>query len=146
MTILTDTPIAAVTGITEATVADKRIVNNSTVSDLRATLRLDSQTAIRLYYAGDEITGIAASREGTEVSVNTGYSSEKSSYYVEIPNVAAQYLDNNYVVTFGDKGSVTVNGLSYVFLVLKNSTDTDLLNVVKAIYEYNTAAEAFFIS
>ena len=121
-------------------------MNNSTVSDLRATLRLDSQTAIRLYYAGDEITGIAASREGTEVSVNTGYFSEKSRYYVEIPNVAAQYLDDNYVVTFGDKGSVTVNGLSYVFLVLKNSTDTDLLNVVKAIYEYNTAAEAFFIS
>ena len=78
--------------------------------------------------------------------MNTGYSPEKKKYYVEIPDVAAQYLDDNYVVTFGNEGSVTVNGLSYVYLALKNSSDTDLLNVVKAIYEYNRAAEIFFAS
>ena len=30
--------------------------------------------------------------------------------------------------------------------VLKNSDDTDLLNVVKALYEYNRASEIFFAS
>lgn len=104
------------------------------------------QTAIRLYYSGDKIEGITASRDGNEVSLNTGYSPEKGKYFVEIPDVAAQYLDDGYVVDFGDKGTVTVNGLSYVYLALIYSNDTDLLNVVKAIYEYNRAAEIFFAS
>ena len=115
-------------------------------SPLPGVTAMFRQTAIRLYYSGDKIEGITASRGENEVSLNTGYSPEKKKYYVEIPDVAAQYLDDNYVVTFGNEGSVTVNGLSYVYLALIYNNDTDLLNVIKAIYEYNRAAEIFFAS
>ena len=139
-------PTVEIADVTEKTVEDKQLKNNSTVTGLSASLCLDSQTAIRLYYSGDKIEGITASRDGNEVSLNTGYSPEKGKYFVEIPDVAAQYLDDDYEVTFGNEGSVTVSGLSYVYLALIYSNDTDLLNVVKAIYEYNRAAEIFFAS
>lgn len=115
-------------------------------SPLPGVTAMFRQTAIRLYYSGDKIEGIKAFRGENEVSLNTGYSPEKGKYFVEIPDVAAQYLDDGYVVDFGDKGTVTVNGLSYVYLALIYSSETDLLNVVKAIYEYNRAAEIFFAS
>ena len=137
---------AEITSVTAENVKGNKLVNNSSVSGIDVSLCLDSQTAIRLYYTGDEITGITATRGGSAVAVNTGYSEEKQKYYVELPNVAAQYLDDNYVVTFGDKGNVTVNGFSYVYLALTKSEDADLKHVVRAIYEYNSAAEAFFHS
>ena len=144
-TVLIAKPVE-ITDVTKETVEDKQLINNSSVSGLSASLCLVSQTAIRLYYSGDKIEGIKAFRGENEVSLNTGYSPEKGKYFVEIPDVAAQYLDDGYVVTFGNEGSVTVNGLSYVYLALIYSNDTDLLNVVKAIYEYNRAAEIFFAS
>ena len=139
-------PPVEITDVTEETVEDKQLINNSTVTGLSASLCLVSQTAIRLYYSGDKIEGITAYRDGNELSLNTGYSPEKGKYFVEIPDVAAQYLDDGYEVDFGDKGTVTVNGLSYVYLALIYSNDTDLHNVVKALFEYNRAAEIFFAS
>lgn len=106
----------------------------------------ERETAIRVYYTGKAIKGITALFDDDDVDIVTGRSNGMN--FVEIPNIPAKHLDDYYVVDFGTYGTVTVNGLSYCYLVLKyyqNDPDySDLVSTVKAVYEYNRAAEAFF--
>ena len=112
------------------------------------SLRLESETAVRIYYSGDAISGITASCDGRPVSVTTG--TKGSLNYVEIPCIPAQELDDTYSVDFGDKGSVRVSALSYAYLILdayENVPEkTDICNTVRALYKYNRSAEEYFNS
>lgn len=117
---------------------------NYAVTGLRLSLVLDSTISIRLHYTGDAET-ITVSDDAVFV---TGYENGKN--YVEIQNIAAQNLDQTYLVTFGEKGSVTVSALTYAYSILRtyseNENKTNICNTVRAMYLYNQAAKAYFAS
>jgi hypothetical protein len=71
-------------------------------------------------------------------------------YVVKIENIAANDLDTKYSVKIGkgeDAMTVTCSALSYAYSVLTNLPEnTDLCNLVKAMYLYNDAANEYFNS
>ena len=134
----------AVTGVDANTFAAKQVVKSDgfAVEGLSVSLFLDSETALRVYYTGDEINGITAKHGDETIALTSGTSRDMN--YVEIKNIPAYDLSDDYVITFGDKGTATVSPYSYCCLVMNNSTDVKLQNTVKALYEYCESAKNFF--
>jgi len=134
----------AVTGVDASTFESKQIEKGSgfVVEGLSISLFLDSETALRVYYTGDKINGITAKHGDETVDLTPGTSRDMN--YVEIKNISAYNLGDDYVITFGDKGTLKVSPYSYCYLVMKNSNDVKLQNTVKALYEYCEAAKIFF--
>nr|WP_278244638.1 hypothetical protein [Ruminococcus sp. FC2018] len=135
-----------VTGVNASTFESKQIEKSSgfAVEGLSVSLSLDSKTALRIYYKGDskEDKDVTA-KHGTEnVTLIRGTARDKN--YVEIDNIPAHHLRDNYEFTFGDKGNATVSAYSYCYLVLANSTNEKLKSTVKAMYEYSEAAKNYF--
>ena len=134
----------AVTGVDANTFAAKQVVKSDVfaVDGLSVSLFLDSETALRVYYKGDVIDGITAKHGDETVALPSGTSRDMN--YVEIKNISAYNLGDDYVITFGDKGTLKVSPYSYCCLVMNNSNDVKLKNTVKALYEYCEAAKIFF--
>ena len=133
-----------VTGVADS-IFDSNTVGKSegfAVEGLSVSLFLDSETALRVYYTGDKINGITAKHGDESVTLKTDTSRDMN--YVEIKNISAYNLGDDYVITFGDKGTLKVSPYSYCYLVMKNSNDVKLQNTVKALYEYCEAAKIFF--
>ncbi len=108
-----------------------------------ASLLLRAETTIRYYFqlTGDRpiesYTFLVDGRE-TQPVKSGGY------YYVDKPNISARNLDEMYTVTVGGL-SATYGALSYVRLVASDpKADPALLNVAKALYLYNQAADLYF--
>ena len=133
-----------VTGVADS-IFDSNTVVKSTdfdVEGLNVSLFLDSETALRVYYTGDEINGITAKHGDETIALTSGTSRDMN--YVEIKNISAYNLGDDYVITFGDKGTLKVSPYSYCCIVMNNSNDVKLKNTVKALYEYCEAAKSFF--
>jgi len=108
------------------------------------SLLLKTETSLRLIFTPDaSVSEMTVTYNGNPLSVTT-----KDSYkYVEILNIAAQYLDDTYTVTVYDgteTADVTYGPMAYCYNVLKNSTNNDLKNVARALYLYNRAANDYF--
>ena len=106
------------------------------------TLILETETTLRLYFKSDNIENYTFKLDGTDVTLNT--IAEEGLYYVEISNISAKDLDTKHTLEINSECTLTFNALSYAYAVLKNSTDDNLCNVVKALYRYNEAANAYF--
>ena len=70
-------------------------------------------------------------------------------YYVEIPDIASGYIDYEYKLTVtnaaGETNVIITSVLSYVRAVLRNANSSqDKIDLAKALYLYNQAANAFF--
>ena len=107
-----------------------------------ASLLLQSETKIRIYFkvkSGYQLSDFTFTVDGKEVNpVRSG-----EEYYVEKTNVAAKDLDTMYTFRLGNR-QLTYCGLSYVNQVLNYSRDEKLINLAKALYAYNQAANAYF--
>lgn len=107
-----------------------------------ASLLLQSETKIRIYFkvkSGYQISDFTFTIDATEVTpVQSG-----DEYYIEKANVAAKDLDTMYTFRLGNRQLVYC-GLSYVNQVLTYSKDDKLINLAKALYCYNQAANAYF--
>ena len=118
------------------------------VPEPQMSLLLETTTGIRLYYSGDKIDNITAAFNNTPVNIKSGTS--ETLHYIEIPNVAAPQLGDNFTVTFGQNGSVEVNALSFAYSALNAYEDTDgssnLCELSRALYKYNIAAKNYFDS
>ena len=134
----------AVTGVDANTFAAKQVVKSDgfAVDGLSVSLFLDSETALRIYYTGDEINGITAKHGDETIALTSGTSRDMN--YVEIKNISAYNLGDDYEITFGDKGALKVSPYSYCCIAMNNSNDVKLKNTVKALYEYCEAAKIFF--
>ena len=133
-----------VTGVDANTFAAKQVVKSDgfAVDGLSVSLFLDSETALRVYYTGDEINGITAKHGDETIALTSGTSRDMN--YVEIKNISAYNLGDDYEITFGDKGALKVSPYSYCCIAMNNSNDVKLKNTVKALYEYCEAAKIFF--
>ena len=113
----------------------------------RVYFKLDSGASIDNYKF--ELTWIDAyGVEHTEV-VATEYDSVYDEYYVDILDIAAPYLDYMYKIVVtntesGDTYEVSTSVLVWAKLIMQKSTNTAQVNLAKAVYYYNQAANTFF--
>ena len=161
----TETPLAneklssadknAVNECTEiGTAADRNVTVTGSYSDAgvsshNATLLLGSQTTIRHYVTlaeGIDIDDITFSVSGKVLVPGK----DGNRYYVDISNIPAAMLDDGYTLTVAGASSysVTYGALNYLSRMYDNSkNDVSMIgyvNVLKAMYLYNQAAELYF--
>ena len=133
--------------ITVETVTPYKPVKDASTDAFKAksiSLVLKSETILKVTFAGTDVAQYTFTVDGEPVSaVKSG-----SSYVVKIPNIAAQDLDKAYtiVATNGDSTyTISAYALTYAYQVLKAEDRTDAIrDLVKALYEYNQAANAYF--
>jgi hypothetical protein len=133
--------------ITVETVTPYKPVKDASTDAFKAksiSLVLKSETILKVTFAGTDVAQYSFTVDGEPVSaVKSG-----SSYVVKIPNIAAQDLDKAYtiVATNGDSTyTISAYALTYAYQVLKAEDRTDAIrDLVKALYEYNQAANAYF--
>ena len=109
---------------------------------LGATLSLKSKTTLSLYFrSGQNLTFSCTGRQLKTVNED-GYQ------IVRIRNIEAKNLSNSFEVniTAGDaQGSVSYSPMNYCYMALKSDNATGALkDVVRALYNYWVAAEAYF--
>ena len=98
-----------------------------------SSLLLESETTVRHYFKV---------KNGTDVS-KYGFKDKNGYYYKEIPNISAGQLGTAKVTTI-DNWSISYSPMSYVYSVLNSdSADKNLVNLCKALYLYQQAAEAY---
>ena len=109
-----------------------------------ASLLLESETRIRFYF---RLTGSKSIDDYTftvDGKAVTPTRDADGTYYVDKANVAAKDLDTACVASVGGL-SVTYYGLSYARSTLSWSGSTEaLVNIAKALYVYNQAANSYF--
>ena len=106
------------------------------------TLILETETTLRLYFKSENIENYTFKLDGTDVTLNK--IEEESLYYVEIANISAKDLDTNHTLIINDECEFNFSALSYAYAALKTGKNDNLCNVVKALYKYNEAANAYF--
>ena len=140
-----DTTLPTITAADVSDYAHGAAGSEAGISVASVSLLLESTTTIRFYFdleAGRNISDYTFYVDGVEaVPVESN-----GQYYVEKVNVAAKDLDEMVTVTVGGL-TVRYCGLSYVrqVAVLYPAYYSEaLINVAKALYAYNQAANAYF--
>ncbi|MDE6520899.1 MAG: hypothetical protein K2K91_10685 [Ruminococcus sp.] len=99
-----------------------------------SSLLLESNTTVRHYFKVAEGTDV---REYDFSAYKNGY------YYTDIPNISASNLGTPQTTKIGDY-IMSYSPMSYAYDVLNSDTASDnLKNLVKVLYLYNQAAEAY---
>ena len=127
---------------------EKDAQSNSVVALAGASLILESETTLKLYFKladGEDVNDYIFT-SGSEPLTPV---KSKAYYYVSIQNIDAKSLDETYevTVTSGENSLVaSYSPMTYCYNVLKGSYDENLQNVVRALYLYNAAANVYFES
>ena len=114
-----------------------------------SSLVLESETSLRIYFEKGTDVSDFYMRTSDNKTFNDYTIKEKDGYnYLEIANIPANKLNTVYTLFLGSsKRYVKISPLSYCHTVLNKydstGTNTDLCNVVKALYQYEEAARAF---
>ena len=99
-----------------------------------SSLLLESNTTMRHYFK------VA---EGTDVSALSFSGSKGNYYYIDIPNISAENLGTIQNVAIGNC-TISYSPMSYAYAVLSSkNTSESLKNLVKSLYLYEQAAEAY---
>lgn len=99
-----------------------------------SSLLLESNTTMRHYFK------VA---EGTDVSALSFSGSKGNYYYIDIPNISAEKLGTIQNVAIGNC-TISYSPMSYAYAVLSSkNTSESLKNLVKSLYLYEQAAEAY---
>lgn len=112
-----------------------------------ATLMLESDTGLRLYFNVKTTEKVTFKWGETELTYKTkagnGYTG-----YVEIPDIAAKALAQNFTVTVSCEGysdaTITHSPMKYCYNVVNGTYTQSLKDLVAALYAYNQAAKAYF--
>ena len=109
------------------------------------SLLLRTKTLLRFYYKNEPAVISVTDSENKAVAYNTGKTMGMS--YIEIPDISAKDLDERFTVT-ADGTTIKASALTYAYNTLKTYSEkaeqTDLCNVVKALYKYSKAANEYF--
>ncbi len=146
-------------GISAETIAQRTIIEGSDIGIKATSMQpfLDSAIYLRLYLKLNEGESISnytfeltyATVEGTEETMMIYAVPEYDRYYVDITEIPAAYLDYMYKVKItniqtGESYSVSTSVLVYLRNQMNSISDVDKLNLFKAMYLYNQAANEFF--
>lgn len=126
---------------TFAGVIEKAEASEAEDADINMSLLLKSGTELRIYFKGDldcTIGGAAAEKRAAKAE---GY------YYVSVEDIAAKDLGAEQVLTIGDY-TIKCSALSYAAavegIVSEETSVVNLKNLVRALYAYYAAANAYF--
>lgn len=115
----------------------------SKVKFYSASLILESETTLRLFFSGRPAS---VTHNGNELTINQ----RAGLYYVDIPGISAKDLDEDVTVVLSD-GEITTNivynPMSYCQSILKAADGMypeTMKDLVRALYLYNKAANAYF--
>lgn len=124
-----------------AGVIEKAEASEAEDADINMSLLLKSGTELRIYFKGDldcTIGGVAAEKRAAKAE---GY------YYVCVEDIAAKDLGAEQVLTIGDY-TIKCSALSYAAavegIVSEETSVVNLKNLVRALYAYYAAANAYF--
>lgn len=124
-----------------AGVIEKAEASAAEDADINMSLLLKSGTELRIYFKGDldcTIGGVAAEKRAAKAE---GY------YYVSVEDIAAKDLGAEQVLTIGDY-TIKCSALSYAAavegIVSEETSVVNLKNLVRALYAYYAAANAYF--
>mgnify|MGYP006891101661 CR=1 FL=1 len=124
-----------------AGVIEKAEASEAEDADINMSLLLKSGTELRIYFKGDldcTIGGVAAEKRAAKAE---GY------YYVSVEDIAAKDLGAEQVLTIGDY-TIKCSALSYAAavegIVSEETSVVNLKNLVRALYAYYAAANAYF--
>ena len=124
-----------------AGVIEKAEASEAEDADINMSLLLKSGTELRIYFKGDldcTIGGVAAEKRAAKAE---GY------YYVCVEDIAAKDLGAEQVLTIGDY-TIKCSALSYAAavegIVSEEISVVNLKNLVRALYAYYAAANAYF--
>ena len=132
--------------VTVDTLETNKITKSSDIPEglklTEMTLILETETTLRLYFKSDNIGNYTFRLDGADVTLNT--IAEEGLYYVEIANISAKDLDTMHTLEINGECTLTFNALSYAYATVNADTNENICNVVKALYKYNDAANAYF--
>jgi len=132
--------------VTADTLAAHKMTKSATIPDgltlTEITLILNTRTAFRLYFKSDSIDSYSFVLDGNEVKPS--YIADENLYYIELPDIHAKELDTMHTLTINGECDISFSALSYAYAVIKADSDTNIVNVCKALYMYNEAANAYF--
>lgn len=124
-----------------AGVIEKAEASEAEDADINMSLLLKSGTELRIYFKGDldcTIGGAAAEKRAAKAE---GY------YYVSVEDIAAKDLGAEQVLTIGNY-TIKCSALSYAAavegIVSEETSVVNLKNLVRALYAYYAAANAYF--
>ncbi len=105
---------------------------------------LESETTVRHYFTVEgDLIDYTVTVDGEAAKIVA----DGDRYYIAVENIAAQDLDDAHVlvITKGE-GNLTVSFAvqSYMKAALAQSQDAELRNVIKAMHQYNMAADTYF--
>ena len=112
-----------------------------------ASIQFDEDNTVRQYFTLEADRNINAYTFTLDGTVVTPIMNGTGKYYVALPNIAAQDLDivHEYSVTDGtDTYSFSFSPLSYVYKIIDGSTNESMINLAKALFLYNQAANEYF--
>ena len=153
--------IPSLDGITADSITQRTAVEDNK-NGIKATgmqAFLDSAIYLRLYFVLDEgaaiddykfvLTYATPSGSVDTKEVTAVYEAANNRYYVDIEDIPAAYLDYMYNITVTNTKtnatySVTTSVMVWVRNAMLQYTAADHLNLLKAIYLYNQAANEFF--
>ena len=138
-----DETVGAINGLTEE-IAEYAHTSSGKlptgVSNVQASLLLQEGTTLRVTFQAESMSGVTCTVDGKSVAVR---SLANGTYCIEIENISADQLGTVYAVKIGNY-TLNFSALSYANIVLNNSGDANLVNLMKALYLYNQAAIAYF--
>lgn len=112
-----------------------------------SSLLLESETTLRIFLTVDaSVENLTVTYNGQPLEIKT----RGNLSYVDVKNIAAPDLDENYTITVNDgteTADITFSPMCYCASVKANATGVHsetLQNVVAALYLYNQAANAYF--
>ncbi|MCQ2408209.1 MAG: InlB B-repeat-containing protein [Oscillospiraceae bacterium] len=109
-----------------------------------ASLVLESDTAIRLYFTANSISRWRVTADEQALPIQQ----KDSLYYVELSNISASDLSETFTFEFTDGSNtltVEYSPLTYAAKVLRQySHDTKFADMAKALYLYSMAADRYF--
>ena len=132
--------------VTVDTLAGSRITKSADIpAGLRfteMTLILEAETTFRLYFRTDAIEAYTFMLDGEQVTPKL--IAAEDLYYIAVTNISAKDLDTMHTLEIKGECTLTFNALSYAYAALKDGKNEAVCNVVRALYKYNEAANAYF--
>ena len=110
-----------------------------------AAVVLNSETAVRVFYNGDETTATHYGWDDEGELITVGTLNKKHNAdgdYFEVANIPAHELADVFVLKIGTE-TIMISPISYGYLVKTKSSDETLKTLCCAFYDYAKAAEAY---
>ena len=110
-----------------------------------ATLSLRSKTSLSLYFVKEnDGPDVELSMDGKTRDDDYEVEQNGNEYIIRIRNIAAARLGDDFTVTVNGSATVTYSPMTYCCLA-QASSNVKLVNTVKALYNYWSAAKQYYI-